>query len=232
MSATFERAVRIPTGGVRLEGDLSISEGAYGVALFAIATGNGRFNPRYRFLARMFNKYRLSTMLVDLVTADEEKQDLLSAKVRADVAVLAERLSTVTDWLAAHSDTRHLTIGYFGAGIGTAAALTAAVERADVVGAVVSCDGRPDLAAEDLTQVRAPTLFIVGGRDFGITGINEAALAQMDCERDLVIITGVAHVLEETRSLEEGGRLAREWFLRYLSPAGDEVRRKARQDLV
>ncbi|MGZ5122606.1 MAG: dienelactone hydrolase family protein [Burkholderiales bacterium] len=225
MSVTFERAVRVPAGGVRLEGDLSVPENAYGAVLFAIAGGNGRYNARYRFLVRLFNKFRLATLLIDLVTTEEEKHDLLSANVRADAGTLAERLSSVTDWLAAHPDVRNLTIGYFGANTGAAAAFSAAVLRADLIGAIVSCDGRPDLATEDLRQVRAPTLLIVGARDLDLAGVNEAALAQMECERDLVIMSGVAHVLEETASLQHVGRLAREWFLRHLAPSPGEVRR-------
>jgi putative phosphoribosyl transferase len=233
MSLTFERAVRVAADGVRLEGDLSVPEDAYGVVLFALASGNGRFNARYRFLVRFFNKFRLATLLIDLVTAEEEKQELLSANLLADQAVLAERLSSVTDWLAAHPDVRHLTIGYFGASIGAAAAFSAAVLRADRVGAVVSCDGRPDLASEDLRQIRAPTLLIVGGRDLELAGLNEAALAQMECERDLVIMTGVAHVLEDTASLQQAGRLAREWFLRHLSRPEDKAHAlEAKHDLA
>jgi dienelactone hydrolase len=219
-----ERLVHVAVGPVTLEGNLSLPEGARGVVLLAHGSGSSRHSPRNRYVAQMLNEAKLATLLVDLLTSDEESIDLRTAHLRFDIGLLAERLVGATDWLTQYPDTRHLRVGYFGASTGAAAALVAAAERPDVVGAVVSRGGRPDLAGPALGHVRAPTLLIVGGNDFKVIELNRKALAQLRCEKRLVIVPGATHLFEEPGALEEVARLAREWFEHYLplseSPPG------------
>jgi dienelactone hydrolase len=201
---------------VTLEGDLSLPKGARGVVLFAHGSGSSRHSPRNRQVARLLNEAKLATLLVDLLTPHEEAIDLQTAHLRFDIPLLAKRLVDATDWLARHPDTRPLRFGYFGASTGAAAALVAAAERPQQIDAVVSRGGRPDLAGPALERVRAPTLLIVGGEDHPVIEMNQAALAQLRCERRLVIIPGATHLFEEPGALAEVARLAREWFERYL----------------
>src|SRR3954471_22996398 len=214
-----ERLVRVAVGPVTLEGNLSLPEGARGIVLFAHGSGSSRHSPRNRYVAQMLNEAKLATLLVDLLTSDEETIDLRTAHLRFDIDLLAGRLVGATDWLTHYPDTRHLQVGYFGASTGAAAALVAAAERPDVVGAVVSRGGRPDLAGPALGRVRAPTLLIVGRNDFKVIELNRKALAQLRCEKQLVIVPGATHLFEEPGALDEVARLAREWFDRYLTPA-------------
>ena len=155
-------------------------------------------------------------MLVDLLTAEEEAVDLRTAQLRFDIGLLAARLAGVTDWLVQYPDTRLLQIGYFGASTGAAAALVAAAERPVAIGAVVSRGGRPDLAGPYLPQVQAPTLLIVGGNDFQVIELNRAAIAQLRCEKELVIVPGATHLFEELGALDQVALLAREWFQKHL----------------
>jgi dienelactone hydrolase len=211
--------VRVAAGTVTLEGNLNVPEGAGAVILFAHGSGSGRHSPRNRHVARVLNEAKLATLLIDLLTSQEEEIDRHTARLRFDIDLLARRLMHATDWLTCQPDTRHLRIGYFGASTGAAAALLAAAELPDLVGAVVSRGGRPDLAGPALPRVRAPTLLIVGGNDVQVIELNRAALAQLRCEKQLVIIPGATHLFEEPGALEQVARLAREWFLRYLTPA-------------
>jgi pimeloyl-ACP methyl ester carboxylesterase len=153
-----------------------------------------------------------------LLTLHEEVIDTRTAHLRFDIDLLAERLVDATDWLTQFPDTKHLPIGYFGASTGAAAALAAAAVRPDVVGAVVSRGGRPDLAGSALPRVRAPTLLIVGGDDRQVIELNRAALAQLRCEKQLVIVSAATHLFEEPGALDEVARLARDWFQRHLIP--------------
>src|SRR5918994_5801013 len=214
-----ERLVRVAAGPVTLEGNLSLPEGARGIVLFAHGSGSSRHSSRNRYVARLLNEAKLATLLVDLLTQEEEAVDLRTAHLRFDIGLLAERLVGATDWLTRHPDTRHLRIGYFGASTGAAAALVAAAERPDPVGAVVSRGGRPDLAGPALPHVGAPTLLIVGGNDFQMIELNRAAFEQLRCEKQLVIVPGATHLFEEPGALDEVQRLAREWFERHLAPA-------------
>src|SRR5882672_7060627 len=214
-----ERLVRVPAGPVTIEGNLTLPEGAYGIVLFAHGSGSSRHSPRNRYVAWLLNQANLATLLVDLLTSDEETIDLRTGHLRFDIELLAERLISVTDWLTQQRDTRRLRIGYFGASTGAGAALVAAAERPDVVGAVVSRGGRPDLAGAALARVRAPTLLIVGGNDFQVIELNRAAFAQLRCEKQLVIVPGATHLFEEPGALDEVARLAREWFERHLISA-------------
>jgi len=194
-----------------------VPAGAPGVVLFAHGSGSSRHSPRNRYVAGVLRAAGLATLLVDLLTADEEEIDLETQRLRFDIGLLADRLVGATDWLAQNPDTRDLTIGYFGASTGAAAALVAAAERPDAVGAIVSRGGRPDLAGAALARVRAPTLLIVGGNDVPVIGMNQEAMAQLHVENKLEIVPGATHLFEEPGALEEVARLAREWFERYLS---------------
>lgn len=228
MSATEksveERLVRVKAGSATIEGNLNLPEGARAVVLFAHGSGSSRFSSRNRYVARVLNEAKLATLLIDLLTSEEEAIDQRTAHLRFDIRLLAGRLVSATDWLTQNVDTRHLSIGYFGASTGAAAALVAAAERPEVVHAVVSRGGRPDLAGAALPRVRAPTLLIVGGDDVQVIELNRAALALLRCEKQLVIIPGASHLFEEPGALDEVARLAREWFRQHLIP---DAQRKA-----
>jgi pimeloyl-ACP methyl ester carboxylesterase len=218
-----ERAVRVPAGAVTLDGDLSVPERARGVVLFAHGSGSSRRSPRNRYVARLLNEARLATVLLDLLTPGEEAIDLRTTHLRFDIGLLSERLIAATDWLMERSETRHLPVGYFGASTGAGAALVAAAERSDVVRAVVSRGGRPDMAGPALPRVQAPTLLIVGEADFLVIRLNQEAFAKLKCEKGLVIVPGATHLFEEPGALDEVAHLAREWFERYLTPAEARV---------
>jgi dienelactone hydrolase len=212
------RLVQVPAGTVTLEGNLTLPEEAQAIVLFAHGSGSSRHSPRNRYVARVLNEAKLATLLIDLLTLHEEVIDTRRAHLRFDIDLLAERLVDATDWLTQFPDTKHLPIGYFGTSTGAAATLAAAAVRPDVVGAVVSRGGRPDLAGSALPHVRAPTLLIVGGDDGQVIELNRAALAQLCCEKQLVIVPAATHLFEEPGALDEVARLARDWFQRYLIP--------------
>jgi putative phosphoribosyl transferase len=211
-----ERLVRVPVGRVLLDGNLSLPQRARGIVLFAHGSGSSRFSPRNRYVAQLLNQEKLATLLIDLLSPQEEAVDQRTAQLRFDIGLLAERLVDVTDWLVEQPDTRPLRIGYFGASTGAAAALVAAAERPRIVHAIVSRGGRPDLAGPALGRVEAPTLLIVGGNDPVVIELNRAALAQLRCEKQLVIVPGATHLFEEPSALDEVARLARQWFARHL----------------
>jgi putative phosphoribosyl transferase len=211
-----ERFVGVTAGPVRLEGNLSLPEEHRAVVLFAHGSGSSRHSSRNRYMARSLNEAKLATLQIDLLTQDEEAIDVYTAHLRFDIDLLAKRLVEASDWLTQCPDTQYLPIGYFGASTGAAAALVAATERSEIVGAIVSRGGRPDLAGPALARVRAPTLLIVGGNDVGVLQLNRAALAQLRCEKQLVIVPGATHLFEEPGALDEVARLAREWFHRHL----------------
>jgi putative phosphoribosyl transferase len=212
-----EHRVRVAAGPVFLDGDLSRPEGARGIVLFAHGSGSSRVSPRNRQVAQLLNHAKLATLLVDLLTSEEEAVDLRTAQLRFDIGLLAERLVGITDWLTQAPETRQLRIGYFGASTGAGAALVAAAERPEAVSAVVSRGGRPDLAGSALSRVRAPTLLIVGGNDAQVIALNRAALAQLRCQKQLVIVPGATHLFEEPGALDQVAVLARDWFERHLA---------------
>jgi putative phosphoribosyl transferase len=214
-----ERLVSVPVGSLTLEGNLTLPKDAGGVVLFAHGSGSSRHSPRNRHVAQMLNEANLATLLIDLLTPEEEMIDLRTAHLRFDIDLLAERLVAATDWLTQDANTRDLRVGYFGASTGAAAALVAAADRPEVVGATVSRGGRPDLAGPALARVQAPTLLIVGGNDFQVIELNRMAFAQLRCEKQLVIVPGATHLFEEPGALDEVARLAREWFEHYLTTA-------------
>jgi putative phosphoribosyl transferase len=215
-----ERVVRVSAGPVTLEGNLAVPEEAGGVVLFAHGSGSSRHSPRNRFVAGVLRKAGLATLLVDLLTAEEEAVDVHTAHLRFDIDLLAERLAGATRWLAEEPQTAHLPVGYFGASTGGGAALVAAAGLPGAVGAVVSRGGRPDLAGPALARVRAPTLLIVGGRDYPVIELNRQALRQLAAEpKELVLVPGATHLFEEPGALEEVARLASDWFTRHLRGA-------------
>ena len=213
-----ERPVRVSADRVGLEGNLAVPGSARGVVLFAHGSGSGRHSPRNHYVARALREAGLATLLVDLLTEEEEEVDLRTRHFRFDIGLLAERLVGATKWLAQNSDTRNLRIGYFGASTGAAAALVAAAEHPKPVGAIVSRGGRPDLAGPALPRVAAPTLLIVGGNDFPVIDMNRDALEQMRTEKRLEIVPGATHLFEEPGALEQVARLAADWFVGHLDP--------------
>jgi putative phosphoribosyl transferase len=212
-----ERLVQVSTDSVILEGNLGIPVGVEGIVLFAHGSGSSRFSPRNQFVARVLREGGLATLLIDLLTSEEEKIDRRTRHLRFDIDLLAGRLVGATDWLSQHPDTRDLHIGHFGSSTGAAAALIAATERPDVVEAIVSRGGRPDLADPVLPDVKAPTLLIVGGNDIPVIELNQQALAQLRTEKKLEIVPGATHLFEEPGALEQVAQLARRWFQRYLT---------------
>ncbi|MFL5341309.1 MAG: dienelactone hydrolase family protein [Gemmataceae bacterium] len=217
MIEALDRPVRVTTGLVSLDGNLFVPPGAVGIAVFAHGSGSSRHSPRNRAVAERLHDAGLGTLLFDLLTADEEAVDVRTARLRFDIALLADRLVGAADWLAQQPAAAGMPIGYFGASTGGGAALVAAAQRPEAIGAVVSRGGRPDLAGAALRHVQAPTLLIVGGRDEPVIEMNEDALRQLGArDKQLVIVPGATHLFEEPGTLEEVARLAGEWFTRHL----------------
>ena len=206
--------VHIRSGDVQLEGELSIPAGAQGVAIFAHGSGSSRHSPRNQFVARTIRAAGVGTLLFDLLTKDEEAVDSYTAHLRFDIGLLATRLIDATYWIKGELDLR---VGYFGSSTGGGAALVAAAQLGDMVGAVVSRGGRPDLAGDALPKVESPTLLIVGGLDYPVIEMNEAALAHLRCEKELKIVPGATHLFEEPGTLEQVANLAAEWFQQHLA---------------
>jgi pimeloyl-ACP methyl ester carboxylesterase len=216
-SAVQVRAVEISTEGVTLGGDLAIPDGAEGIVLFAHGSGSSRHSSRNRFVAEELQRGGLATLLLDLLTAAEEQIDERTRHLRFDIGLLADRLIGAIRWLDTQDDTRGLPVGLFGASTGGGAALVVAARRPDRVDAVVSRGGRPDLAADELPFVRAPTLLIVGGDDPVVIELNKLAMRRMVAPVELVIIPRATHLFEEPGALEEVARLARNWFVQNLA---------------
>src|SRR6184192_2318490 len=201
--------VQISAGAATLDGNLTIVREAKGLVLFVHGSGSSRHSPRNQFVARALNQAGLATLLFDLLTPEEESVDLYTREHRFDIGLLAERLVYATKWAKEQRQTRDLRIGYFGSSTGGGAALVAAAELPNEVGAVVSRGGRPDLAGEALPKVKAPTLLIVGGEDHVVIELNEEALAQMKCECKIEIVSGATHLFEEPGALEHVAKLDR-----------------------
>lgn len=214
------RSVTVTAGHIRLQGDLRIPAGARGIVLFAHGSGSSRFSPRNRFVADVLHRAGLATFLLDLLTANEESIDRVTAALRFNIGLLAERLVEATDWVARQPETGSFRVGYFGSSTGAAAALIAAARRPDRVGAIVSRGGRPDLAGPVLSEVRAPTLLIAGGEDRQVIELNKGAMARMRAPAELKIIPGATHLFEEPGALEQVARMASDWFVRHLDAAG------------
>ncbi|MEA2276295.1 MAG: putative phosphoribosyl transferase [Solirubrobacteraceae bacterium] len=220
MPASTEPVVEVPLGEVTLAGQLSVPPTARGVVVFAHGSGSGRFSPRNRAVAGALVEAGLATLLMDLLTPAEEAEDLRTGRLRFDVRLLGERVIGAIDWLASHAAVGELAVGCFGASTGAAAALIAAAERPERVGAVVSRGGRPDLARDALRRVTAPTLLIVGGKDTEVIALNRFAQSLLAGESRLEIVPGAGHLFEEPGALERVAVLARDWFLEHLARAG------------
>jgi pimeloyl-ACP methyl ester carboxylesterase len=211
----LERSVEIPPSGVAA--DLQVPTSAKGLIIFAHGSGSSRLSSRNRFVARVLQEAGFATLLLDLLTAAEERIDARTAQLRFDINLLATRLTQATEWCAEDHALRGLPPAYFGASTGAAAALIAAAELPRRLQAVVSRGGRPDLAGPVLGAVTAPTLFIVGGDDVPVIELNQKALAQLQCEKKLEIIPGATHLFEEPGTLEQVADLAKDWFARHVT---------------
>jgi pimeloyl-ACP methyl ester carboxylesterase len=218
-----EESLQIPVAGVVLGADVVVPERAQGVVVFAHGSGSSRHSPRNRFVAVQLWAAGLATVLADLLTPMEEQRDAVTAEFRFDIGLLATRVAGVTDWIVADERAAGLGIGLFGASTGAAAALVAAAERPEIVQAVVSRGGRPDLAGDYLTRVRQPTLLIVGGEDPVVIELNREAMEQLAGDARLEIVPGATHLFEEAGMLEQVARLARDWFLLHLRPVAHRV---------
>jgi putative phosphoribosyl transferase len=210
-----EHLISIPIQKGSLEGDLQIPSSAQGLVVFAHGSGSSRHSPRNRFVAEFLRKGSVATLLIDLLTKEEGEADEATAALRFDIALLTDRLCLVTEWLQHSKEAKHLAIGYFGASTGAAAALSAAARIKKGIAAVVSRGGRPDLAAKALSQVKAPTLLIVGGSDLPVIGMNQEAYALLECEKKMVIVPRATHLFEEPGALEKVAKLALEWFCQH-----------------
>lgn len=210
------RSVKVPAGRVELAGDLAVPAGAPALVIFAHGSGSSRFSPRNRFVAGVLNQAGFATLLFDLLTPAEEDLDRSSGQFRFDIPLLAARLEAATAWARQEPELAGLRVGYFGASTGAAAALIAGANRPEDVGAIVSRGGRPDLAADYLDRVRAPTLLIVGGNDPVVLELNRQALRRLRCEARLEVVPGAGHLFEEPGALERVAELARDWFRTHL----------------
>jgi putative phosphoribosyl transferase len=208
-------SVSVPAGSVTLEGILDMPDPARGVVVFSHGSGSGRRSPRNRFVAEVLQHGGIGTLLLDLLTPEEDRH----VTNRFDIALLTDRLGAAVELVRAHAATRGLPIGLFGASTGAASALRLAAARPDDVAVVVSRGGRPDLAGEGpLASVRAPTLLIVGGLDHGVIELNRSARAALvQCESEVVIVPGATHLFEEPGTLDQVAALARQWFTRHLA---------------
>jgi dienelactone hydrolase len=221
----WEKAVRVIAGPVGLEADLVVPPGAAGLVMFVHGSGSSRHSPRNRAVAGKLQAVGLATLLLDLLTSEEDVVDAITREFRFDIEMLAERVVAATGWVATQPELGALRLGYFGASTGAAAALKAAAVCTDRVAAVVSRGGRPDLAMAALPRVHAPTLLIVGGYDDVVIELNRKALAQLGGEKELAIVPAASHLFEEPGKLGEVARLAAGWFSRHLlGEAGPDER--------
>ncbi len=216
------RAARVRTGGVELDGILATPRGSRGVVIFAHGSGSSRHSPRNRFVAEALQRAGVGTLLFDLLTRREEAVDLATRHLRFDIDLLAERVVGAVDWVRAQPESRDAPIGLFGASTGAAAALVAAAQRPEAVAAVVSRGGRPDLAGDALSRVRAPTLLIVGSLDQPVIGLNRAAGRALRAPARLALVEGAGHLFEEPGTLEEVASLAARFFRAHLAETREE----------
>jgi len=214
----WQRDVQIPSGAASLHGTLQIPAGASGIVVFAHGSGSSRFSPRNQYVASVIRDAGLGTLLFDLLTLEEETVDVQTRHLRFDIELLATRLMHAAHWLTHADETRHVCVGYFGASTGGGAALVAAAKLEQVIGAVVSRGGRPDLAGAALPHVVSPTLLIVGERDTAVIQLNEVAYAQLRCQKALEIVPRATHLFEEPGALEHVAQFAAGWFQQHLHP--------------
>jgi dienelactone hydrolase len=211
-TAVSIQPVNIRVDGGILDGDLVIPAGANGLVVFAHGSGSSRRSPRNQYVAQVLQSSHSATLLFDLLTPDEEEEDAESGHLRFNISWLAERLITVTRWASLAKATKAMRLGYFGSSTGAAAALVAAASLGKTIDAVVSRGGRPDLAAEALPRVHAPTLLIVGGADALVLQLNRQAYARLHCPKELAVVPGASHLFEEEGALEKVAHLAARWF--------------------
>jgi putative phosphoribosyl transferase len=212
----IESLVSIQSNGVRIEGALGMPAASFGVVLFAHGSGSSRHSPRNKYVADKLREAGLATLLVDLLSVDED----VDYSARFDIELLTRRLADAANWLSKDKRTAGLPIGLFGASTGAAAALEVAARIPERIAAVVSRGGRPDLVpAPTLRRVKAPTLIIVGARDHGVIELNEQAHAELTCTKQIELVPGATHLFEERGALETVAQLASRWFVRHLAPA-------------
>lgn len=211
------RAVEIDLAGAVLHGDLTLPVGAAGLVIFAHGSGSSRRSPRNRFVAGVINRAGLGTLLMDLLTEEEERVDEMTRELRFDIDLLGRRVAQVVEWAGQREQVRELPVGLFGSSTGAAAALVAAASMPEEVHAIVSRGGRPDLAGDSLPDVKCPTLLVVGGLDDVVIGLNDQARSRMNCPTRLVIVPGATHLFEEPGTLEQVANLAAEWFAQHLA---------------
>jgi dienelactone hydrolase len=212
----YSQEVKIQVDSVILEGELTIPADATGIVLFAHGSGSSRHSPRNKFVAGIIQKAGIGTLLFDLLTNEEEEVDIRTRHLRFDINLLAQRLVGATRWLENFPETKNLKVGFFGSSTGGGAALVAAAELGEKIGAVVSRGGRPDLAGEALANVHSPVLLIVGGLDKTVIILNEEAFEQMYCKKELKIVPDATHLFEESGALEKVALMAAEWFAEHL----------------
>jgi putative phosphoribosyl transferase len=215
-TGTQESVVKIESDGAFVEGNLSMPSDSNALVIFAHGSGSSRFSPRNKQVARRINAAGMATLLIDLLTPDEEEVDMMTAEFRFNIDLLARRLVDATKWVKKNMETKMLVVGYFGASTGAAAALMAAARLPTYVKAVVSRGGRPDLAAKYLSRVEAPTLLIVGGNDPEVIEMNREAMRLIRAEKKLEVIPGATHLFEEPGKLEDVARLSIDWFQNHL----------------
>lgn len=216
-SSTFERKIEIESGPAQLEGDLLIPPDAQGLVIFAHGSGSSRFSPRNKQVATVLNRAGLATLLMDLLTPEEEEVDQTTRHLRFDIPFLAQRVGSAIEWASEYPRTHRLSIGLFGASTGAAAALAAAAHRPRMVKAVVSRGGRPDLAERALPRIHCPTLLIVGGEDTAVIDYNEEAFDLLECIKRLEIVPGATHLFEEPGAMEHVADLTARWFVEQLA---------------
>ncbi len=217
---TLRSTVMVDAGSVALDAELAVPADPRGIVVFAHGSGSSRFSPRNAWVADFLNRAGLATLLLDLLSAAEERRDRVTSELRFDIPLLADRLVGAAGWLQTRRDVAGLPIGFFGASTGAGAALIAAAELPRLVGAVVSRGGRPDLADESLRRVQAPTLLIVGELDVVVQALNEDAMMRMSAEVSLEVVPGASHLFEEPGTLEQAAVLAQDWFIGHLTDAG------------
>lgn len=220
-----EESLAIALKDARLPGDLRVPAGSGGIVIFAHGSGSSRLSPRNRFVAEYFFKKKIGSLLFDLLTGEEETRDATTGTFRFDIPFLTGRLCAATDWLVARlkARKRELPLGYFGASTGAAAALMAAAAKPELIKAVVSRGGRPDLAAAALAKVRAPTLLIVGGSDTVVIKLNQDACREIRAPKDIHIVPNATHLFEEPGALEEVAAAAAQWFERHFAAPGNKI---------
>lgn len=207
----MEQEIKIKINSITLDGSLVIPDIASGIVVFAHGSGSSRFSPRNVFVAEELQRGGIGTLLIDLLTKKEDEMP----ERRFDINLLTERLGRIISWLEKEPETKNIPVALFGASTGAAAALNVAAQYGDRIVAVVSRGGRPDLAMENLSTIKAPTLLIVGGNDFGVIELNKQAFSALTCQKDIEIVPNATHLFEEPGALEEVARLASGWFKKY-----------------